>query len=362
MRKNAKFKAFFRIFILKGFFMMEQIKRKFEEQLREIRNFEQLKQLKASFLGRKGELTSLFKKLKDLPDDERREFGKKINDLKEYFEQLLDEKSKAIFEKIKQESIEKETIDITLPAKGINFGSLHPITKTVIEIENIFTSMGFGVEVGPEIELDLFNFELLNIPKEHPARDMQDTFYINDGVVLRTHTSPTQIRVMKRQKPPVMFISPGRVYRRDSDITHSPMFHQVEGLLVDRNIRFSDLKGILIGFLKIFFGDVPVRFRPSYFPFTEPSAEVDIGCIICGGKGCRVCSYTGYLEVLGCGMVHPNVLRNCDYDPREFTGLAFGLGVERFAMLKYGIDNIKLFFENDLRFLEQFSFHRGRLL
>ncbi len=214
--------------------------------------------------------------------------------------------------------------------------------------------MGFDVETGYEIEYDRYNFEMLNIPKEHPARDMQDTFYINDNVLLRTHTSPTQIRVMENKKPPVMFISPGKVYRRDSDITHSPMFHQVEGLLIDKDIHFSDLKGVLSDFLRIFFGDVPVRFRPSYFPFTEPSAEVDIGCIICGGKGCRVCSNTGYLEVLGCGMVHPNVLKNVNY-PDEYNGFAFGLGVERFAMLKYGIDNIKLFFENDMRFLKQFS-------
>ncbi len=341
---------------------MENVKREFEEELKSVKNFEELKQLKAAYLGKKGKLTSLFKKLKGLSEGEKKEFGRKINELKEHFERLLEEKSKEIFEAIKRESIESEAIDITLPARGINFGSLHPITKTIMEIEDIFRSMGFGVEVGPEIELDLFNFELLNIPKEHPARDMQDTFYINDNVVLRTHTSPTQIRVMKRQKPPVMFISPGRVYRRDSDITHSPMFHQVEGLLVDKNIRFSDLKCILTGFLKLFFGDVKVRFRPSYFPFTEPSAEVDIGCIICGGKGCRVCSNTGFLEVLGCGMVHPNVLINGGYDPENYTGLAFGLGVERFAMLKYGIDNIKLFFENDLRFLEQFSYHKGRLL
>ncbi len=341
---------------------MDRIKKEFEEKLEKIKDFEALKQLKASYLGKKGRVTSLFKNLKNLSPDEKKEFGKKINEAKNYFEKLLDEKSKELFDRAKQESIEREAIDITLPARNVNFGGLHPITMTIMEIEDIFRSMGFGVEIGPEIELDLFNFELLNIPKEHPARDMQDTFYINDNVVLRTHTSPTQIRVMKRQEPPVMFISPGRVYRRDSDITHSPMFHQVEGLLVDKNIRFSDLKGVLSEFLRLFFGDVPVRFRPSYFPFTEPSAEVDIGCIICGGKGCRVCSYTGYLEVLGCGMVHPNVLKNGGYDPEKYTGFAFGLGVERFAMLKYGIDNIKLFFENDLRFLEQFSFAKGRLL
>ena len=341
---------------------MERIKEEFDKLLVDVKDQESLKQLKARFLGKKGRVSELFKNLRNIEPQKRKEFGAKINEVKEYIEQRLNEKLLEIKQKQKEESLKKETIDITLDGRGINFGGIHPITLTIMEIEEIFSSLGFGVEVGPEIELDLFNFELLNIPKEHPARDMQDTFYINDNVVLRTHTSPTQIRVMKRQQPPVMFISPGRVYRRDSDITHSPMFHQVEGLLVDKNIRFSDLKGVLSGFLRRFFGDVPVRFRPSYFPFTEPSAEVDIGCIICGGKGCRVCSYTGYLEVLGCGMVHPNVLRNGGYDPDIYSGFAFGLGVERFAMLKYGIDNIKLFFENDLRFLEQFSLAKGRLL
>ena len=341
---------------------MEELKKELEEALKNITNQEELKQLKAAFVGKKGKVTALFKKLKELSDDEKKRFGQKINELKKFVEDRIAQKQEEIFKKAKLESLEKEAIDITLPGRTPFGGGIHPITKTIIEIEDIFRSMGFSVEVGPEIELDLFNFELLNIPKEHPARDMQDTFYINDNVVLRTHTSPTQIRVMKREKPPVMFISPGRVYRRDSDLTHSPMFHQVEGLLVDRNVRFSDLKGVLIEFLRKFFGDVPVRFRPSYFPFTEPSAEVDIGCVICGGKGCRVCSYTGYLEVLGCGMVHPNVLKNGGYDTDEFKGFAFGLGVERFAMLKYGIDNIRLFFENDIRFLEQFSLAKGRLL
>ena len=341
---------------------MEELKKELEEALKNITNQEELKQLKAAFVGKKGKVTALFKKLKELSDDEKKRFGQKINELKKFIEDRIAQKQEEIFKKAKLESLEKEAIDITLPGRTPFGGGIHPITKTIIEIEDIFRSMGFSVEVGPEIELDLFNFELLNIPKEHPARDMQDTFYINDNVVLRTHTSPTQIRVMKREKPPVMFISPGRVYRRDSDLTHSPMFHQVEGLLVDRNVRFSDLKGVLIEFLRKFFGDVPVRFRPSYFPFTEPSAEVDIGCVICGGKGCRVCSYTGYLEVLGCGMVHPNDLKNGGYDTDKFKGFAFGLGVERFAMLKYGIDNIRLFFENDIRFLEQFSLAKGRLL
>ncbi len=333
---------------------MDSIKKEFDESLEKINDHESLKQLKARFLGKKGALRELFKQMASMDPQQKKEFGQRINALKEYIETRIKEKQQEISRKIKEESLRLERIDVTLPSRLGNFGSLHPITRTIIEIEDIFRSMGFDVESGFEVEYDLYNFEMLNIPKEHPARDMQDTFYIDDAMLLRTHTSPTQIRVMEKKKPPVMFISPGKVYRRDSDITHSPMFHQVEGLLVDKGIRFSDLKGVLSGFLKRFFGDVPVRFRPSYFPFTEPSAEVDIGCIICGGKGCRVCSNTGYLEVLGCGMVHPNVLKGVNY-PDEYTGFAFGLGVERFAMLKHSIDNIKLFFENDIRFLRQFQ-------
>ncbi len=333
---------------------MYHIKKEFEALIADAKTEEDIKQIKAKFLGKKGKVSELFKQMGGLGDEQKKEFGKNINKLKQYIEDSLTNKQTQIKEIRKKESLEKESIDVTLPARRGFLGSIHPITKTIIEIEDIFKSMGFDVETGYEIEYDRYNFEMLNIPKEHPARDMQDTFYINDNVLLRTHTSPTQIRVMESKKPPVMFISPGKVYRRDSDITHSPMFHQVEGLLIDKDIHFSDLKGVLSDFLKIFFGDVPVRFRPSYFPFTEPSAEVDIGCIICGGKGCRVCSNTGYLEVLGCGMVHPNVLKNVNY-PDEYNGFAFGLGVERFAMLKYGIDNIKLFFENDIRFLKQFS-------
>ena len=334
---------------------MYYIKKEFEELLKKADTHEELKQIRAQFIGKKGKVTELFKQMSSLQDEAKKEFGKNINQLKKYIENELRKRLNIINESLKQESLEEEFIDITLPGRRTDFGAIHPITKTIMEIEDIFKSMGFDVESGYEIEHDLYNFEMLNIPKEHPARDMQDTFYINDSVLLRTHTSPTQIRVMKEKKPPVMFISPGKVYRRDSDITHSPMFHQIEGLLVDKNIHFSDLKGVLSEFLRKFFGDVPVRFRPSYFPFTEPSAEVDIGCVICKGEGCRVCSYTGFLEVLGCGMVHPNVLENVGY-PKEYGGFAFGLGVERFAMLKYGIDNIKLFFENDVRFLKQFSF------
>ena len=340
---------------------MESIKKEFESLINNVEDYEQLKQLKAKFLGRNGSVTNLFKKMSALNNQEKKEYGKKINELKNYIEDVIDEKYLGIKEKIRNKALESESVDITLPGRRKQFGAIHPITKTIMEIENIFSSLGFDVEYGPEIEQDMYNFEMLNIPKEHPARDMQDTFYIDDNTLLRTHTSPTQVRVMKHKKPPVMFISPGKVYRRDSDITHSTMFHQIEGLLIDKNIHFSDLKGVLSEFLQIFFGDVAVRFRPSYFPFTEPSAEVDIECIMCKGKGCRVCSHTGFLEVLGCGMVHPNVIKNVGYEDK-WNGFAFGLGVERFAMLKYGIDNIRMFFENDMRFLDEFSYDAGRVL
>jgi len=246
-------------------------------------------------------------------------------------------------------------IDITLPGKPCLSGKTHPLNKVLDEIKDIFLPMGFSIQEGPEIELDYYNFEALNMPKHHPARDMQDTFYVSDDVVLRTHTSPVQVRVMEKKKPPLKIIAPGKVYRCDADISHTPMFHQVEGLMVDTDISFSDLKGVLGLFIHSFFGEnTPVRFRPSYFPFTEPSAEVDIGCIFCAGKGCRVCKTTGWLEVMGCGMVNPRVFEMSGYDPDEFTGFAFGMGVERLTMLKYAIDDIRLFYENDLRFLQQF--------
>lgn len=340
---------------------MESIKKEFESLIDDLKDYEQLKQLKARFLGRNGSVTILFKKMSSLNNQEKKEYGRKINELKNYIEHTIDKKYLDIKEKIRSKALESESVDITLPGRREQFGAIHPITKTIMEIENIFSSLGFDIERGPEIEQDMYNFEMLNIPKEHPARDMQDTFYIDDNTLLRTHTSPTQVRAMKQKNPPVMFISPGKVYRRDSDITHSPMFHQIEGLLIDKNIHFSDLKGVLSEFLQIFFGNVAVRFRPSYFPFTEPSAEVDIECVVCKGKGCRVCSHTGFLEVLGCGMVHPNVIKNVGYEDK-WNGFAFGLGVERFAMLKYGIDNIRMLFENDMRFLDEFSYDAGRVL
>ena len=252
-------------------------------------------------------------------------------------------------------SLLRERIDVTLPGRAVRHGRLHPVTQVREEICRIFAGLGFSVVEGPEVELDYYNFEALNIPKDHPARDMQDTFYVEDNIVLRTHTSPVQVRIMEKTKPPVRILSPGRVYRRDSDISHTPMFHQIEGLLVDRGITFGDLKGVLTVFLKQMFGEeTALRFRPSFFPFTEPSAEVDIRCVMCSGRGCRVCGQSGWLEILGSGMVDPEVFKNVGYDPEEFTGFAFGLGLERIAMLKFGISDIRLFFENDLRFLEQF--------
>jgi phenylalanyl-tRNA synthetase alpha chain len=281
--------------------------------------------------------------------------GALANTVKEEIEALFESRLLELREVEIARRLASERIDVTLPGRRIYAGSKHPITLVTEEIVEIFSSLGFGVEEGPEIENDFYNFEALNMPKDHPARDMQDTFYISDDVVLRTHTSPVQIRTMLKQAPPVRVIAPGTVYRRDSDITHSPMFHQIEGFLVDRNVSFGDLKGILTTFLAQFFGKgIDVRFRPSFFPFTEPSAEVDIQCVICGGKGCRVCKNSGWLEILGSGMIDPEVFKSVDYDAKAYSGFAFGMGLERLAMLKYGVNDLRLFFENDLRFLKQF--------
>jgi len=315
---------------------------------------EALEQIRIRILGRKGELTEILRGLGALPPEIRREVGQQANALKVRIEAALEARQQALRAALLDDLAVREAIDITLPGRPIQRGSLHPITATLYEIVEIFQRLGFSVAEGPEVELDYYNFEALNIPKDHPARDMQDTFYITDDVVLRTHTSPVQIRVMEAQPPPVKIVAPGRVYRRDADPTHSPMFHQVEGLLVDYGVSFADLKATLQAFVDQFFGaGTRLRFRPSYFPFTEPSAEVDIGCVMCSGAGCRVCKGSGYLEILGAGMVDPEVFRGVGYDP-EITGFAFGMGVERIAMLRYGIDDIRLFFENDLRFLQQF--------
>jgi phenylalanyl-tRNA synthetase alpha chain len=315
----------------------------------------ELSEIRVGILGRKGSITQLLKQLGSLPEAERREVGKLANLVKESTEAKLEEALTRIYERERKEALEKEKIDVTLPGRRVPVGRRHPLTQILDEIIDIFSRLGFEVAEGPEVELDYYNFEALNIPKGHPAREMQATFFISDEVVLRTHTSPVEVRTMEKHPPPVRIISPGPAYRRDSDPTHSPMFHQVEGLLVDKGITFADLKGVLTIFVHQMFGkETRLRFRPSFFPFTEPSAEIDIECIICGGKGCGVCSNTGWLEILGSGMTDPAVFGFVDYDPEEVTGFAFGMGVERIAMLKYGINDIRLFYTNDLRFLKQF--------
>ena len=334
---------------------LEQLQEEGCASLAQCSTEKEVSDLRVRFLGRKGSLTQLLKQLGTLPETERREIGRRANQLKEELEAKIDEVLLQIREREKKESLERERIDVTLPGRRLLSGRKHPITQTLDEMVAIFSRIGFEVVEGPEVELDYYNFEALNIPKGHPAREMQATFFISDEVVLRTHTSPVEVRTMEKQRPPVRIISPGAVYRRDSDPTHSPMFHQVEGLLVDKGITFADLKGVLTFFVHQMFGEkTRLRFRPSFFPFTEPSAEVDIECFICGGKGCGVCSGTGWLEILGSGMTDPAVFGFVDYDPNEVSGFAFGMGVERIAMLKFGINDIRLFFNNDLRFLKQF--------
>ena len=322
------------------------------ESIEQASDSDQLEQLSIKYLGRKGVLTKFLRNISSLPEDERPSAGKNANILKGKLEKAV----KAAFSKLDDFDDKKFTgIDVTLPGRPILRGSLHPITQVSKEITDIFLRLGFDIAESPEVETDYYNFEALNIPKYHPARDMQDTFYVSENIVLRTHTSPSQPRVMEKTKPPVRIISPGKVFRCDSDITHTPMFHQVEGLMVDKNISFGDLKGILTTFVHQFFDkETSLRFRPSFFPFTEPSAEVDIRCVMCKGKGCRICSKTGWLEVLGSGMVHPAVFENVGYDADKYTGFAFGMGIERLAMLKYGIDDTRKFYENDVRFLGQF--------
>ena len=314
-----------------------------------------LDQLRVEYLGKKGKITGMLKTLGKLSAEERPKAGAVINEVKVALQNSINTRKQELETALLQAQLDSEGIDVTLPGRRSELGSLHPVTQTMARIEAFFTSVGYQVEEGPEIEDDYHNFEALNIPAHHPARAMHDTFYIDPTTVLRTHTSPVQVRTMERQQPPIRIICPGRVYRCDSDLTHTPMFHQVEGLVVDKNVSFADLKGTVDQFLKAFFeADLAVRFRPSYFPFTEPSAEVDIQCTNCKGKGCRVCKQTGWLEIMGCGMVHPNVFTHSGIDPDEFTGFAFGMGVERLAMLRYGVNDLRLFFENDLRFLKKF--------
>ncbi len=336
--------------------MKEAVARLVETASRALSGLEEdpkaLDRARIRFLGRKGELAQLFKELGKVPEQERREVGRLLNVAKLQLEEIFSEAARRSRD---LEAARRESIDVTVPGRRPPAGRLHPITRTTMEVCRIFNWLGFETVEGPEIELDYYNFEALNIPKDHPARDMQDTFYISEEVVLRTHTSPIQVRTMEKRKPPIRVIAPGRTYRRDSDVTHTPMFHQVEGLMVGKGISFGDLKGILTTFVHQMFGpEIGLRFRPSFFPFTEPSAEVDIECVICRGDGCRVCKGGGWLEILGSGMVDPELYKYVGYDPEEVTGFAFGMGIERIAMLKYGIDDLRLFFENDLRFLEQF--------
>jgi len=335
---------------------IETIKKKFNSELAAAYDLETLEKVRVRFLGKKGEITSLMKSLGQVTAEEKPLLGKELNQFKKSAEKMLEERKTELKSNTSLSLWEKERLDVTLPGKPFKIGRKHPLISVLKEMEEIFTCMGFQVVEGPDVEMDYYNFEALNIPQDHPARDMQDSFYITPDVLLRTHTSPVQIRTMEAQAPtlPVRVIAPGKVYRRDDDLTHSPMFHQVEGLVVDKGISMGDLKGTLLLFAREMFGsDREIRLRPSYFPFTEPSAEVDILCIICDGRGCRTCGDSGWMEILGSGMVHPKVLRISGYDPENVTGYAFGMGVERIAMLKYGIDDIRTFYNNDLRMLKQ---------
>ena len=339
--------------------MKEKIKVLVDEALKQInesQDLEKLNDIRVAFLGKKGELTSLLKSMKDVAPELRPQVGQLVNEAREVIEKSLDEKKVAFTKLLREEQMRNETIDVTLPAKKPSMGHRHPNTIALEEVERIFVGMGYEVVEGPEVEYDYYNFEALNIPANHPAKDEQDTFYINNEIVLRTQTSPVQVRVMEQGKLPIRMLAPGRVFRSDDvDATHSPSFHQIEGLVIDKNITFADLKGTLAEFAKQLFGeDTKVKFRPHHFPFTEPSAEVDVTCFKCGGKGCRFCKGSGWIEILGCGMVHPNVLKMSGIDPEEYSGFAFGVGLERIALLKYEIDDMRLLYENDARFLKQF--------
>ncbi len=328
-----------------------------QASLQNVQQNEALQDLRVKYLGKKGEITMMMKQMGNLSPEERPKFGQMVNTLRNKAEEAIEHKRLEIAEKQKASRLEAEKIDVTLPCRKNRIGGVHPLTKVYREIRSIFVNMGFSVMEGPEIEFDKYNFEMLNIPKDHPARDMQDTFYVTDDIVLRTHTSPVQIRTMLAQKPPIRMICPGRVYRTDDvDATHSPVFNQVEGLVIDKSIAFADLKGTINTFLRRFYGEqTKTKFRPGFFPFTEPSAEVDATCSLCGGEGCPACKGAGMIEVLGCGMVNPKVLENCGLDPEVYSGFAFGLGLDRLTNIKYGITDIRLLYENDVRFIEQFK-------
>ena len=336
---------------------LEQVLIQAQQAVVDASDLQQLDQLRVQYLGKKGEFTAQLKALGQLPAEQRKDAGQVINEAKRSLQAAIEQRKSALEAEKLNARLREETIDVSMPGRGQSNGGLHPVTRTMQRIEKLFSNLGFDIAEGPEIEDDYHNFEALNIPSHQPARAMHDTFYFDANTLLRTHTSPVQVREMETTKPPLRLIAPGRVYRCDSDLTHTPMFHQVEGLMVDHDVSFSDLMGTLDSFLRLFFenDNLQTRFRPSYFPFTEPSSEVDIQCVMCAGEGCRVCGHTGWLEVLGCGMVHPEVFKHAGIDNEEFTGYAFGMGVERLAMLRYGVNDLRLFFENDLRFLKQFA-------
>lgn len=335
---------------------LKEIRDKVMEAVKNAGTLEIINDLRVKVIGKKGELTEIMKSMKDIPKEEKPKFGQLVNELRNEVEELLSSTTNRIKRELRQKQLEEETIDVTLPAKKTERGHKHPNQVALEEIERIFTGMGYKVVFGPEVEYDYYNFEALNIPADHPAKDEQDTFYINDKIVLRTQTSPVQVREMEKGKIPIRMIAPGRVFRSDEvDATHSPCFHQVEGMVIDEGITFADLKGTLEAFAKKMFGeDTKVKFRPHHFPFTEPSAEMDVTCFKCGGKGCRMCKGEGWIEILGCGMIHPNVLDRCNVDRSKYSGFAFGIGLERIALLKYEIDDMRLLYENDVRFLKQF--------
>jgi phenylalanyl-tRNA synthetase alpha chain len=339
--------------------LKEQLDSIMEQASQEISNAStnnELEGIRVKYLGKKGLITGILRGMADLDAKERPVIGRLANDVRNNIENLIVQKKLLIKDREREQRLKEEAIDVTLPARGGNLGGKHPLTLVLDEIKDIFIGMGFEIAEGPEVEYDYYNFEALNIPKDHPSRDTQDTFYIDENILLRTQTSPVQIRTMEKNRPPIKIIVPGRVYRSDEvDATHSPVFHQIEGLVVDRGITMGNLKGVLDIFARKLYGDnAKTKFRPHHFPFTEPSAEVDVTCVVCGGKGCRVCSDTGWIEILGAGMVHPKVLSICGIDPEEYSGFAFGMGLDRIAMLKYGIDDVRLLFDNDIRFLQQF--------
>lgn len=334
---------------------IKELKEKAEEAISSLSELKELEDLKVKFLGKKGELTEILKGMKNLSNEERPEIGKIVNDLRDNITLKVENKFKDLKEKFINERIKKESIDITLPGKKDTVGRIHPVTETTRVIQDIFVNMGFDVADGPEVEYAYNNFDALNIPEDHPSRDLTDTFFFNENVLLRTHTSPVQIRYMKEKKPPFRMVCPGKVYRSDYDVSHTPMFDQIEGLMIGEDVSFANLKGILTEFVQKVFGDRSVRFRPHFFPFTEPSAEMDVECGICKGKGCRLCKGTGWLEIMGCGMVDPNVLKEVGIDSEKYQGFAFGMGIERIAMLRHGISDLRAFFENDMRFLRQFK-------